>query len=227
MDTTQNLDRNTLDTDTEMAAVALGDMFQNWEFERIRSGWHLPVPDIWKGHLFHAGSTLLFTPEEADTFAASVQQLIVLTPGASPALHDVPRRPHPYALSWPQLWPAITGTRPPSREGPALHLRVPHVHRRLEQRKSRRQRPVPDPVHLGQGHLGLLWRGRHSLPGPGAAQRVPPVDRCARRQIAAAPAADCGQRGCRSRSIGRDRPVQLSALQNDREGTGQGASLAA
>jgi hypothetical protein len=51
-------------------------MLQNWEFERMRAGRHLPVPDTWKGHLFEAGSTLFLTPGEADTLNERYNELI-------------------------------------------------------------------------------------------------------------------------------------------------------
>lgn len=73
---TQNFNRDQADPDAELAAVALGDVFQNWEFERMRAGRHLPVPEAWKGHLYDSGSTLFLTPEEVDGFAANFQQLI-------------------------------------------------------------------------------------------------------------------------------------------------------
>ncbi|MFL4475235.1 winged helix-turn-helix domain-containing protein [Paeniglutamicibacter sp. MACA_103] len=75
-DVTQNLDRNKVDPDAQTTAVALGDMLQQWEFERMRAGRHLPVPETWKGHLFEAGSTLFLTPEEADTLNEHYQRLI-------------------------------------------------------------------------------------------------------------------------------------------------------
>jgi DNA-binding transcriptional ArsR family regulator len=75
-DITQHLDRNQAGPDAQMAAMALGDQIQSWEFERMRAGRHLPVPDAWKGHLFEVGSTLFLTPEEADAFSESYRQLI-------------------------------------------------------------------------------------------------------------------------------------------------------
>ncbi len=72
----QLIDRNQAGPDTQMAAVALGDQIQSWEFERMRAGRHLPVPDTWKGHLFEVGSTLFLTPEEADAFSENYRQLI-------------------------------------------------------------------------------------------------------------------------------------------------------
>ncbi|GAA1863342.1 hypothetical protein GCM10009715_08250 [Paeniglutamicibacter psychrophenolicus] len=51
-------------------------MLQNWEFERMRAGRHLPVPETWKGHLFEAVATLFPTPKEADTLNERYNELI-------------------------------------------------------------------------------------------------------------------------------------------------------
>ncbi|GAA3322049.1 MULTISPECIES: winged helix-turn-helix domain-containing protein [Paeniglutamicibacter] len=75
-DITQNLGRDQTGQEAQTAAVALGEMLQTWEFERIRAGRRLPLPDGWKGHLFEAGSTLFLTPEEADAISESYRQLI-------------------------------------------------------------------------------------------------------------------------------------------------------
>lgn len=94
-DATQNLDRNEVDPDSMSAALTLGNMLQNWEFERMRAGLHLPVPEIWKGHLFEAGSTLFLTPEEADTLNERYNELIA--PFLDRITDPAPRWPRPRA----------------------------------------------------------------------------------------------------------------------------------
>lgn len=76
IDVTQNWARDPEEPDADAAASMLGEVFQEWEFGRIRDGRHLPVPDAWKGRLMEAGATLFLTPGEADELRAGYQRLI-------------------------------------------------------------------------------------------------------------------------------------------------------
>lgn len=76
VDVNQNWAREPEEPKARAATTALSDVFQEWEFSRIREGRHLPVPEAWQGHLMEAGATLFLTPDEASSFAEEYRRLI-------------------------------------------------------------------------------------------------------------------------------------------------------